>query len=120
MIVCCLQAQGAIICICIVICIYISVIVFYYVFSAVFIGVGLNLAIVITFGLYICYFVYLNSKLLNSYENINVYAFVFFHTILTVEQNTWMAYYTILPECYSIYLVIFIICTSPEGCFIHP
>ena len=49
-----------------------------------------------------------------------LYAFVFFHTILTVAQNTRMAYYTILPECYSIYLVIFTICASPEGCFVHP
>ena len=32
-----------------------------------------------------------NSKLVNTYENINVYAFVFFHTILTMAQNTWTA-----------------------------
>ena len=31
-------------------------------------------------------------KLLNTLENINVYAFVFFHTILTVAQNTWMTF----------------------------
>ena len=53
-IVCCPQAEGAIICICIVICIYISVSVFYFVFPAVFIGVGLNLTNVITFWFYIC------------------------------------------------------------------
>ena len=27
-----------------------------------------------------------------------------------------MTYYTVLPECYSVYLVIFTICASPEGC----
>ena len=41
--------------------------------------------------------------------------FVFFHTILTVAQNTQMAYYTILPEHYNVYLVIFPICISPGG-----
>ena len=49
-IVCCPQAQGAIICVCMLICIYIYVIVFYFVFSAVFIGVGLNLTNLIAFG----------------------------------------------------------------------
>ena len=25
-----------------------------------------------------------------------------------------------IPESYIVYLVIFTICTSPEGCFVHP
>ena len=47
--------------------------------------------------------------------NINVFAFVFFHTILTVAQNTQIAYLTIIPECYIVYLVMFPICASPGG-----
>ena len=31
-----------------------------------------------------------------------------------------MAHLSIIPECYSIYLVIFSICISPEGCFWAP
>ena len=45
---------------------------------------------------------------------------VFFHTILTVAQNTWMAPLSIIPECYSVYLNIFPICTSPGGVLITP
>ena len=115
-IICCFKAQGAITCICILICICIYIIVFYFVFSAVFIGEGQNLTISFTFWPFVYWFVYINSKLLNTFENLKVFAFVFFHTILTVAQNTQMAYYTILPECYSVYLVIFTICASPGGC----
>ena len=25
-----------------------------------------------------------------------------------------------IPECYIVYLAIFAICASPEGCFVHP
>ena len=25
-----------------------------------------------------------------------------------------------IPECNIVYLVIFTICASPEGCFVHP
>ena len=32
---------------------------------------------------------------------------VFFHTILTVAQNTQIAYLSIIPECYIVYLVVF-------------
>ena len=73
------------------ICIIINVNVFYFVFSAVFIGEGQNLTIYFTFWPYICKFVYFDSKLLNTIENLNVFAFVFFHTILTVAQNTRMS-----------------------------
>ena len=66
MIVCCPQAQGAIICIYILICISIYIIVFYFVFSAVFVGVGQNLTNLIAFWLYIRSFVYVNSKLFNT------------------------------------------------------
>ena len=60
-IICCPQAQGAIICICI------YLIIFYFVFSAVFIGAGLNLTNLIAFWLCVCSFVYVNSKLFNTY-----------------------------------------------------
>ena len=91
-IVSCPQAQGAIICIYNENCIFINVIVFYFVFSAVFIGEGQNLTNYFTFWLYVYKFVEFDSKLLNTFENINVYAFVFFHTILTVAQNTQMTF----------------------------
>ena len=45
-----------------------------------------------------------------------LYSFILY----LVAQNTWMPYYTLLPECYSVYLVIFTIYTSLEGCFVHP
>ena len=73
------------------ICIIINVIVFYFVFLAVFIGEGQNLTIYFTFWLYVYQFVYFDSKLLNTIENLNVFPFVFFHTILTVAQNTRMS-----------------------------
>ena len=44
---------------------------------------------------------------------------VFFHTILTVAWNTWRGNFTIIPEWYSISLVVFIIWTSLV-CFEHP
>ena len=50
---------------------------------------------------------------------ISVFAFVFCHTILTEAQNTQMAYLSIIPECYIVYLVVFPLCASPGGCFIH-
>ena len=90
-IVSCPQAQGQL-CIHNENCIFINEIVFYFVFSAVFIGEGQHLTNYFTFWLYICKFVQFNSKLLNTCENINVYAFVFFHTILTVAQNTRMTF----------------------------
>ena len=86
----CLQAHGTILDVYNKNCIFINVIVFYFVFSAVFIGEGQNLTNYFTFWLYICKFVLFNSKLLNTCENINVNAFVFFHTRLTVAQNTRM------------------------------
>ena len=85
-----------------------------------FIGVGLNLTNLHSFWLCTCSFVYINLKLLNIYLNINVFSFVFFHPILTVAQNTGMAHLLIIPDCYSVYLVVFPICVSPEGCFEHP
>ena len=91
-IVSCPQAQVVIICIHNENCIFINVIVFYFVFSAVFIGEGKNLTNYFTFWLYVCKFVEFNSELLNTIENVNVYAFVFFHTILTVAQNTRMTF----------------------------
>ena len=48
----------------------------------------------------------------NLHAFINVLVFVFFHTILTVAQNTQIAYLTIIPECYIVYLVVFPICAS--------
>ena len=36
-----------------------------------------------------------------------MFVFVFFHTILTVAQNTWIANLTIIPERYIVYLVVF-------------
>ena len=72
-IVSCPQAQGEIICVYNENCIFINVIVFYFVFSAVFIGEGQNLTNYIPFWLYVC-------------------TFVFFHTILTVAQNTRMSF----------------------------
>ena len=62
----------------------------------------------------------INSKLLNTYENINVYAFVFFHTILTVAQNTQMAIIQFYLSANSVYLVIYTICASPGECFVYP
>ena len=56
-IVSCLQAKGAIVCIYSENCIFINVIVFYFVFPAVFIGEGQNFTISFTFWPYICYFV---------------------------------------------------------------
>ena len=112
-IVCCLQAQGAIICVCIVNCNCIYIIVFYFVFSAVFIEVGQYLPNFIAFWLYVWSFVYVNSKLFNTSYNINVFVFVIFHTTLTVAQNTQIAYLTIIPECYIVYLVVFPSCASP-------
>ena len=51
----------------------------------------------------------------------NVFAFVFFHTILTVAQNTQIAYLSIIPECYSVYLVVFFQSVPPlEGAHEHP
>ena len=49
-----------------------------------------------------------------------LHLYSFFHTILTGAQNTWIAHLSIIPECYSVYLVIFPICTSCEGAFEHP
>ena len=49
----------------------------------------------------------------------NVILFLFFHTILTVAQNTQMAHLAFIPECYSVYLVIFPICISLEVFWEH-
>ena len=46
--------------------------------------------------------------------------FVFFHTILTVAQNTLRGNLTIIPECYSFSLVVFPICACPGVSFQHP
>ena len=61
-----------------------------------------------------------NSKLLNTYENINVCTFVFFQTILTVAQNTQMTIIQFYLSANSVYLVIYTICNLPWGCFVHP
>ena len=45
---------------------------------------------------------------------------VFFHTILTVAQNTWIGKLTIIAECYGVSLVIFTIFVSSGVCFEHP
>ena len=74
------------------ICIIINVNVFYFVFSAVFIGEGQKFKQNISlFGFIYVNLFYFDSKLLNTIENLNVFAFVFFHTILTVAQNTRMS-----------------------------
>ena len=101
-------------------CIFINVIVFYFVFSAVFIGEGQSLTISFTFWPYICKFVKINSKLLNTYENINVCAFVFFHTILTVAQSTQMTIIQFYLSANSVYLVIYILCVTPGGVLSTP
>ena len=44
-----------------------------------------------------------------------MYFHLYSHTILTVSKNTQMAHLLIIPECYSVHLVIFPICTSPGG-----
>ena len=44
----------------------------------------------------------------------------FSHTILTVAQNTQRGNFTIIPECYNVYLVVFPICASPDVCFEQP
>ena len=117
-IVSCPQVQRAIIDVHIENCIFISVIVFYFVFSAVFIVEGQNLTISFIFGL-----IYVswcnNSKLLNTYENINVCAFVFFHTILTVAQSTQMTIIQFYLSANSVYLAIYILCITPGGCCVH-
>ena len=44
---------------------------------------------------------------------------VFFHTIHTVAQKTRRANFTIIPECYSVILLLFP-SLLPVGCFKHP
>ena len=46
--------------------------------------------------------------------------FVFFHTILTVEENTQIAHLSDIPECYNVYLVVFPSVPPLEGAFEHP
>ena len=46
--------------------------------------------------------------------------FIFFHTILTVAQNTCIAYLTIIPECYIVYLFVFSHLCLPWGYFVQP
>ena len=44
---------------------------------------------------------------------------IFIHTILTVAQNTLRVNFTVIPECYSIYLVVFPYpSNNPIGLFI--
>ena len=43
---------------------------------------------------------------------------IFFHTILIVAQNAQRYNFTIIPECYSVSSVMFMICTSPGVCFV--
>ena len=75
--------------------------------EVVLMGIGLNLTKMHLFWLLLYLFVCTNSKLCNPYENINVFHCVLFHTILTVAQNTWRGNFTIIPECYSVYSVVF-------------
>ena len=53
-------------------------------------------------------------------ENINVYAFVFFHTILTVAQSTQMTIIQYYLSANSVYLVIYTIYTTPGGVLSTP
>ena len=111
-IVCCPQVQGTSIFICILncICIYINCILFC-IFSY-FIGDRVKFnkyAFIVALYMFICLLKFKNIQYMLKY---NVFLFVFFHTILTVAQNTWMAHLSIISECYSVYLVIFPICTS--------
>ena len=50
----------------------------------------------------------------------NICAFVFSHSIHTVAQNTQMTIIQFYLNANSVYVVIYTICTSPEGCFVHP
>ena len=52
-------------------------------------------------------------------KNINVCAFVFFHTIRTVAQSTWMTIIQFYLSANSVYLLIYTICASPGGCFVY-
>ena len=61
-----------------------------------------------------------NSKLLNTYENINVCTFVFFHTMLIVVQSTQMTIKQFYLSANSVYLVVYTLCITPGGCFVHP
>ena len=83
-------------------------IVFYFVFSAVLLGTGLNWTNLHSFQLMYDHFF---IKILNY--SIHV-------TILTVAQNTQVAHLLIIPKCYTVYLVIFAICDSPECAFEPP
>ena len=44
---------------------------------------------------------------------------LFFHTTLTVAQNTQRANFTIIPECHSVNLVVFL-SVPPLVCSEHP
>ena len=75
----------------------------------------------------LCMFICLcKFEIIQYILKINVFAFVFFHTILTVAQNTWIAYLTIIPECYVVYLVVFpsapplgVFCWPLRGCYLN-
>ena len=43
----------------------------------------------------------------------------FCHNILTVPQNTQRCNFHIIPECYSVFSVIFTIFASPGVCFVY-
>ena len=45
---------------------------------------------------------------------------VFFHTILTVPQNTQIAHLTIIPEGCSVYLVVVFLSVPPLGDVLSP
>ena len=46
--------------------------------------------------------------------------FILSYYILTVAQNTWIAYLPILQECYIVYLVVFSSVPALEDAFEHP
>ena len=114
------QAHGTILDIYIENCIFVNVIVSYFVFSAVFIEEGQNLNNFFHFlALYML--VCVNKfEIIKYNENINVFAFVFFHTILTVAQSTWMTIVQYYLSANSVYLVIYNLCITHGGCFVHP
>ena len=45
---------------------------------------------------------------------------VFFHTILAVAQSTWMTIIQFYLSANSVYLVVYTLCITPVGCFVHP
>ena len=114
------QVQGTIIFICIknFICIYINLILF-----CIFSCSGGDRATFNKYAFILALYMFTSLLKLEFIQYILKYKcilFVFFYTILTVPQNTWIVHLPIKPECYSVYLVIFPVCTSSGMCFSTP